>query len=39
MFEQITLEQMSTIQGGAGNSLTGIYLTGSCGCTDVSDMD
>lgn len=39
MFEQISFEQMGTIQGGAGNSITCIYSTGSCGCVDSSDVD
>lgn len=41
MFEQISQDEMSSLQGGTKGSttLTDIFTTGSCGCVDARDID
>ena len=44
MLQPISNEEMCSIQGGGNGatistSLTCIYSTGSCGCTDAGDVD
>lgn len=41
MFEQISQDEMSSLQGGQGKgtTLTDIHTTGSCSCVDANDID